>query len=94
MLQLLVFAGMQIPSQAARGPLGPAERAARRSDVLTLAQTGFAVAESFGAALAARIFVGMGDVDELDLPAPARYELVLQQADPVHNGPERHPRPA
>ena len=44
--------------------------------VLTLAQAGFALAESYGAALVARVFVGHGRRDDLDLRAAAGDELV------------------
>ena len=61
MLQLLVYAGMQIPVGLLVDRYGPRSVLLTGAIVLTLAQTGFALAESFGAALAARVFVGMGD---------------------------------
>lgn len=61
MLQLLVYAGMQIPVGLLVDRFGP--RAVMLSGVviLTLAQTGFALAETYPVALVSRTFVGMGD---------------------------------
>ena len=61
MLQLLVYAGMQIPVGLLVDRYGPRSVMLTGAILLTLAQAGFALAESFGAALAARFFVGMGD---------------------------------
>ncbi len=61
MLQLLVYAGMQIPVGLLVDRFGPRTVMLTGAVVLTLAQTAFALAESYGAALAARVFVGMGD---------------------------------
>lgn len=61
MLQLLVYAGMQIPVGLLVDRFGPRTVILTGAIVLTLAQTGFALAESYGAALLARFFVGMGD---------------------------------
>jgi sugar phosphate permease len=61
MLQLLVYAGMQIPVGLLVDRFGPRTVILTGAVVLTLAQTGFALAESYGAALVARFFVGMGD---------------------------------
>ncbi len=61
MLQLLVYAGMQIPVGLLVDRFGPRSVILTGAIVLTLAQTGFALAESYGAALVARVFVGMGD---------------------------------
>jgi MFS family permease len=61
MLQLLVYAGMQIPVGLLVDRFGPRSVILTGAIVLTLAQTGFALAESYGAALTARVFVGMGD---------------------------------
>jgi len=61
MLQLLVYAGMQIPVGLLVDRFGPRSVILTGAVVLTLAQAGFALAESFGAALVARVFVGMGD---------------------------------
>jgi sugar phosphate permease len=61
MLQLLVYAGMQIPVGLLVDRFGPRTVILTGAIVLTLAQTGFALADSYGAALLARFFVGMGD---------------------------------
>jgi len=61
MLQLLVYAGMQIPVGLLVDRFGPRAVMLAGSVILMLAQAGFALAESYAAALAARTFVGMGD---------------------------------
>src|SRR3954463_9999048 len=61
MLQLLVYAGMQIPVGLLVDRFGPRSVILAGAILLTLAQAGFALAESYGAALLARFFVGMGD---------------------------------
>ena len=61
MLQLLVYAGMQIPVGLLVDRYGPRSVMLTGAIVLTLAQAGFALADSYGAALVARVFVGMGD---------------------------------
>jgi len=61
MLQLLVYAGMQIPVGLLVDRFGPRSVILTGAVLLTLSQTGFALAESYGEALAARFFVGMGD---------------------------------
>lgn len=61
MLQLLVYAGMQIPVGLMVDRFGPRAVMLTGAVTLTLAQAGFALADSFGAALVARVFVGMGD---------------------------------
>ena len=61
MLQLLVYAGMQIPVGLLVDRYGPRSVILTGAVVLTLAQAGFALAEAYGAALVARVFVGMGD---------------------------------
>jgi MFS family permease len=61
MLQLLVYAGMQIPVGLLVDRYGPRSVLLTGAIVLTLAQAGFALADSYGAALVARVFVGMGD---------------------------------
>ncbi|HEX5089276.1 MAG TPA: MFS transporter [Nocardioides sp.] len=60
-LQLLVYAGMQIPVGLLVDRFGPRTVILTGAIVLTLAQSGFALADSYGAALLARFFVGMGD---------------------------------
>ncbi|MBA4607684.1 MFS transporter [Aeromicrobium sp. Marseille-Q0843] len=61
MLQLLVYAGMQIPVGLAVDRFGPRAVMLAGAAVLTLSQAGFAFAESYATALTARFFVGMGD---------------------------------
>lgn len=61
MLQLLVYAGMQIPVGLLVDRFGPRTVILSGAVVLTLAQAGFAVADSYAAALGARLFVGLGD---------------------------------
>ncbi len=61
MLQLLVYAGMQIPVGLLIDRFGPRAVLTVGATVLTCAQAGFAFADSYGLALLARVFVGMGD---------------------------------
>jgi MFS family permease len=61
MLQLLVYAGMQIPVGLLVDRYGPRSVILTGAVILTVAQAGFAEAESYGEALVARFFVGMGD---------------------------------
>ncbi len=61
MLQLLVYAGMQIPVGLLVDRYGPRSVLLAGAATLTLAQAGFAFADSYGWALLARLFVGMGD---------------------------------
>ncbi|MEI5673992.1 MULTISPECIES: MFS transporter [unclassified Nocardioides] len=61
MLQLLVYAGMQIPVGLLVDRFGPRSVLLTGAVLLSLAQTGFALAESYPVALAARFFVGLGD---------------------------------
>lgn len=61
MLQLLVYAAMQIPVGLLVDRFGPRSVILTGAVVLAVSQAGFALAESYGAALAARFFVGMGD---------------------------------
>jgi MFS family permease len=61
MLQLLVYAAMQIPVGLLVDRFGPRSVLITGALVLTLAQCGFALAETYPTALVARIFVGMGD---------------------------------
>lgn len=61
MLQLLVYALMQIPVGLLVDRFGPRAVMFAGTVILTVAQAGFALAESYPAALAARTFVGMGD---------------------------------
>lgn len=61
MLQLLVYAGMQIPVGLLVDRFGPRAVLLAGTAVISLAQVGFALAESYPAAVIARIFVGIGD---------------------------------
>jgi MFS family permease len=61
MLQLLVYAGMQIPVGLLIDRFGARAVLLTGALTLTLAQAGFAFADSYGYALLARLFVGMGD---------------------------------
>lgn len=61
MLQLLVYAGMQIPVGLMVDRFGPRSVMLTGIIVLTLAQVGFALAHSYPTALVARTFVGVGD---------------------------------
>ena len=60
-LQLLVYAAMQIPVGLLVDRFGPRAVLLTGAVVLTSAQVGFALAESYPVALLARFFVGMGD---------------------------------
>ncbi len=61
MLQLLVYAGMQIPVGLLVDRFGSRSVLLAGTLLLTVAQSGFALADSYGLALVARVFVGMGD---------------------------------
>ena len=61
MLQLLVYAAMQVPVGVMVDRYGPRAVMLAGTALLTVAQAGFAVAESYPAALAARVGVGIGD---------------------------------
>lgn len=61
MLQLLVYTGMQVPVGLAVDRFGPRAVMLTGAVMLTCSQAAFAFAESYGTALTARFFVGMGD---------------------------------
>lgn len=61
MLQLLVYAAMQIPVGLLVDRFGPRAVLTVGAVTLTFAQTGFAFADSYPLALVARLFVGIGD---------------------------------
>lgn len=61
MLQLLVYAGMQIPVGLLLDRFGSRRIMLTGATTLTLAQTGFAFADTYPLALVARLFVGAGD---------------------------------
>ena len=60
-LQLLVYAGMQIPVGVLLDRYGPQRLLFTGALLMTVAQLGFAFTGSFAGALVARVFVGMGD---------------------------------
>ena len=60
-LQLLVYAGMQIPVGVLIDRYGPQKLLLAGTFFMTAAQLGFAVTGTYSGALLARIFVGMGD---------------------------------
>lgn len=61
MLQLIVYAGMQIPVGLMVDRFGSRRVLMVGAGLMTLAQAGFAVASTYPEALAARTFVGAGD---------------------------------
>lgn len=61
MLQLVVYAGMQVPVGLLLDRFGPRRILTIGVVLLTLAQVSFALADSFVVALAARVVVGLGD---------------------------------
>jgi MFS family permease len=61
MLQLLVYAGMQIPVGLLVDRFGPRRVLITGALILTAAQAGFAFADTYALALIARFFVGLGD---------------------------------
>ncbi|MGW1275953.1 MFS transporter [Streptomyces tsukubensis] len=60
-LQLLVYAGMQIPVGVLVDRLGTKRVLAIGAALFTLGQLGFALSPSYGTALAARVLLGCGD---------------------------------
>ena len=94
MLQLFVYAAMQIPVGLLVDRFGPRSVLITGALVLTLAQSGFALAESYPTALVARIFVGVGDamtfICVLRLVsswfAPRRIPLVTQLTGVIGQG--------
>ncbi|QNN54912.1 MFS transporter [Nocardioides mesophilus] len=60
-LQLLVYAGMQIPVGVLLDRFGPQRLLLAGALFMTAAQLGFAFTGTYGGALVARVFVGMGD---------------------------------
>ena len=61
MLQLLVYAAMQIPVGLMVDRFGPRSVLLAGVSLMTVAQAGFALAETYPLALLARVLVGMGD---------------------------------
>ena len=61
MLQLLVYAAMQVPVGLLVDRFGPRRVLLTGAITLTLAQTAFAFSDTYALALVARLFVGMGD---------------------------------
>ena len=86
MVQLLVYAGMQIPVGSILDRVGSKVMLTTGVVLMTGAQLGFAFAHTFAAGLIARVFVGMGDamifISLLRLVAlwfpPARTAMVTQ----------------
>jgi MFS family permease len=60
-LQLLVYAAMQVPVGVLLDRFGPQRLLVVGTLLMTVAQLGFAWTGTYGGALAARVFVGMGD---------------------------------
>ncbi len=60
-LQLLVYAGMQVPVGVLLDRFGPQRLLLTGTVLMTAAQLGFALTGTYGGALVARVFVGMGD---------------------------------
>lgn len=60
-LQLLVYAGMQVPVGLMVDRFGPRAVMLTGAIILSFAQFAFGLADSYGMALVARFFVGMGD---------------------------------
>lgn len=61
MVQLLIYAGMQVPVGLLVDRFGPRRVLLTGAITLTLAQAAFAFADSYAVALGARVFVGVGD---------------------------------
>lgn len=61
MLQLLVYAGMQVPVGLLVDRFGPRSVMLTGTIILALAQTVFAFSDTYAVALGARFFVGLGD---------------------------------
>ncbi|UPK74821.1 MFS transporter [Nocardioidaceae bacterium SCSIO 66511] len=61
MVQLLVYAAMQIPVGLMLDRFGPRRMLLVGLGILTIAQLAFAFAGTYGAGIAARVFVGIGD---------------------------------
>lgn len=85
LLQIGVYAAMQIPTGVLVDRYGPRRLLVLAAMLMGLAQAGFAVADGFGAALAARALLGLGDaltfVSVLRLAAshfsPRRYPVIV-----------------
>ena len=60
-LQLLVYAAMQIPVGVLLDRFGPQRLLVAGAVLMTVAQLGFAWTGTYGGALSARVFLGMGD---------------------------------
>lgn len=86
MVQLLVYAAMQVPVGAMLDRFGSRALLGTGLLLMTLAQAGFAFAHTFAAGVVARVFVGMGDamvfVSVLRLVAlwfpPSRSAMITQ----------------
>jgi sugar phosphate permease len=86
MVQLLVYAGMQIPVGAILDRVGSRAMLVTGAALMSCAQLGFAFAGTFAEGIVARVFVGMGDamvfISLLRLVAlwfpPARTAMITQ----------------
>ena len=86
MVQLFVYAGMQIPVGAVLDRVGSKRMLVTGVTLMTFAQLGFAFAGTFAEGVVARVFVGMGDamifISLLRLVAlwfpPARTAMITQ----------------
>ena len=94
MLQLLVYAGMQIPVGLLDRPVRLPQRAAGGLVLMTLAQAGFAFADSYPLALVARAFVGIGDAMTFICVLRLVTSWFPARADPAGHPAHRHARPA
>jgi sugar phosphate permease len=61
MVQLLVYAAMQVPVGALLDRFGPKRLLLSGAALMTLAQFGFAFTQTFGGGIVARVVVGVGD---------------------------------
>ena len=94
MLQLLVYAGMQIPVGLLVDRYGPRSVMLVGAIVLTVAQAGFAAVGVVRRGAGRPRLRRHGRRDDLDLPAPAGGELVHRSTDPDRDRLVRDARPA
>ena len=94
MLQLLVYAGMQVPVGLLVDRFGPRSVLLGGLVLMTLAQAAFAFADSYAVALARPGLRRHRRRDDLHLRAPAGQQLVPGAPDPAGHPADRHPRPA
>ena len=94
MLQLLVYAAMQIPVGLLVDRFGSRAVLTAGAVVLTLAQTGFAFAETYPAGAGRPALRRHGRRDDLHLRAAPGQHLVRTEADPADDPGHRRVRPA